>query len=529
MVTPPELQRINDYVFHYAEERPGQYALVQESRRWTYREFAEQVDRFARALLAAGVRKGDRVAFMATPRPECFLAFLANASIGGITVGLNPKFPIGELRYFVGDAEPKLLMGFARDAEGDHTEVLRTLDREHDFIERTVILGEEAHGATSSWSAWLDEGEGVSAEMLSEARDAVETMDAALIVYTSGTTGRPKGAILPHRGLVYCSRVQADHWDVEPLRIICNLPVNHIGFMGDICSYALVAGGTIFYMEKFDPPRILELIQRERITGWGQVPTMFQFTLALPNFDQYDLSSLQGIIWGGANAPREMIAALMKKGARVATSFGLTETTGSVVYTDADADLETLAETVGRPDPRFEVRVADPDGVPVKPGEEGEIQVRGDHIMLGYWRRPEATREAIDSKGWLHTADVALLREDGNYVIRGRLSEMYKSGGENVYPREVEFVLEEHPMVALAAVFGVPDPVYSEVGRAYVIRWPGTDPTEEELRAFCKQRLANFKVPKAIIIRDVLPMLPIGKVDKVTLRKEVLAEAEARR
>ena len=163
--------------------------------------------------------------------------------------------------------------------------------------------------------------------------------------------------------------------------------------------------------------------------------------------------------------------------------------------------------------------------VPVKAGEEGEIQVRGDHVMIEYWRRPEATAEAIDAEGWLHTGDVALLRLDGKYTIRGRLSGMYKPGGENVYPREVESVLEEHPGVALAAVFGVPDPLYTEAGRAYVIREPGSDPSEAELRAFCKQRLVNFKVPKTIIVRDMLPMLPIGKVDKVTLRKEALRSA----
>ncbi|MBS1106592.1 MAG: acyl--CoA ligase, partial [Deltaproteobacteria bacterium] len=173
-----------------------------------------------------------------------------------------------------------------------------------------------------------------------------------------------------------------------------------------------------------------------------------------------------------------------------------------------------------RPDPRFEIRVVDADGREVGVGVEGEIQVRGDHLMTGYWRRPEATREAIDEKGWLHTGDVALLRPDGNVVLRGRLSEMYKSGGENVYPREVESVLEQHPATALAAVFGVPDPVYGEVGIAYVIRKPGTDPAPEDLRAFCRERLVNFKVPKRIEVRDALPMLPIGKVDKRALRRE---------
>jgi acyl-CoA synthetase (AMP-forming)/AMP-acid ligase II len=522
MAAGPELARISDWVAFHAARKPDERALVLGARRWTYRELALEVDQFARALLAAGVAKGDRVALLSNPRPECFLALLATASIGGITLGLNPKFPIDELRYFVGDAEPKLLIGIGREGDGDHAEVLRRLDSEFAFLERTVVLAEREDEAFASWNAWLAEGRGVAAEEFARAREAVATSDPALIVYTSGSTGRPKGAVLPHRALSYCSMVQVERWTGEPLRILCNLPVNHIGFMGDICSYGLVGGGTIFYMEKFDPQGMLELIQRERLTGWGQVPTMFQLALSLPNFREYDLSSLQWIIWGGACAARELIEALMKTGARLATSYGMTETGGSVTYTDADADLDALANTVGRPDPHFEVRIAHPDGTAVAPGEEGEIQVRGDHIMLEYWRRPEATREAIDADGWLHTADVATLRQDGNYALRGRLSEMYKSGGENVYPREVERVLEQHPKLALAAVIGVPDPVYSEVGHAFVLPAPGADPGEGELRAFCKERLANFKVPKAFFVCDALPMLPIGKVDKVALRRAAI-------
>jgi acyl-CoA synthetase (AMP-forming)/AMP-acid ligase II len=522
MAGGPALARISDWVAFHAGRKPEEDALVLGSRRWTYRELASEADQFARALLAAGVSKGDRVAFLSTPRPECFLGLLATASIGGITLGLNPKFPIDELRYFVGDAEPKLLIGLGRDAEGGHAEVLRRLDSEYGFVERTLVLGGREDEASARWGTWLAEGQEVDVEEFVRAREAVETLDPALILYTSGSTGRPKGAVLPHRALSYCGMVQVGRWTGEPLRILCNLPVNHIGFMGDICSYGLVGGGTIFFMEEFDPQGMLELIQRERLTGWGQVPTMFQLALSLPNFREYDLSSLQWIIWGGACAPRELIEALTETGARLATSYGMTETGGSVTYTDADADVDALANTVGRPDPHFEVRIAHPDGTAVAPGEEGEIQVRGDHIMLAYWRRPEATREAIDADGWLHTADVALLREDGNYALRGRRSEMYKSGGENVYPREVERVLEQHPRVSMAAVVGVPDRLYSEVGHAFVLCTPGADLGEEELRSFCKEWLANFKVPKAFFVRDTLPMLPIGKVDKVALRREAL-------
>ncbi|MDP6977011.1 MAG: AMP-binding protein [Myxococcota bacterium] len=520
MSTVPDLPRISDYLDHWARVKPEQDALVLGATRWTYRDLASQVDRLSKALLANGVGRGDRVAVMGTPRPECFAVLLAASRFGAITLGLNPKFPIRELRYFVDDAEPRILLGFVRDAEGDHCAVLDELARESTSLDRVVKLG-DGEGAIT-WDELVAEGVNVDTDALTEASRGVGPREAALLVYTSGSTGRPKGAVLPGGGLAFCSRVQAERWNVDPARLLVNLPVNHIGFMGDMCSYALVAGGTAFFMESFDPAGILQLIERERLTGWGQVPTMFQITLAQPEYEKADLSSLQTIIWGGAHAPEPLLEALAKTGARLATSFGMTETTGSVTYTDADASMDELAHTVGKPDPHYEVRIAGPDGVPVEPGEEGEIQVRGDHIMIEYWRRPEATAAAIDSHGWLHTEDVALLRPDGTYAIRGRLSGMYKSGGENVYPREVENVLEAHPGVALAAVFGVPDPVYAEVGRAYVIRQPGEDPSEEELRAFCRERLVNFKVPKTVHVRDVLPMLPIGKVDKVALRDETV-------
>ena len=524
MALPPDLSCLSDYADYYAEHTPDREAMVCGGLRWTYRDLATHVDRLSRALLAHGIGRGHRVAVMGTPRPECFTVLLAAARIGAITLGLNPKFPLTELQYFVNDAEPALLIGFAETEEGKHRETLATLDAHATCLERVVVLG-DGPGETS-WEALLAEGDPVNDSHVAEARAHALPADGALIVYTSGTTGRPKGALLPKRGLVFCSRVQAGRWHGEHIRMLCNLPVNHIGYMGDMCSYCLVAGGTLFFMEKFDPVGILDLIQKEQLTGWGQVPTMFQITVSMPEYSGYDLSSLERVIWGGACAPKELVEVLAQTGAKLATSYGMTETTGSVTYTAEDADMDELVNTIGSPDAHYQVRIAHPDGAPVRPGEEGEIQVRGDHIMIEYWRRPDATADAIDPDGWLHTGDVALLRDDGKYTIRGRLSGMYKSGGENVYPREVEIVLEEHPEVAMAAVIGVPDPLYQEVGHAFVMPSWGGEPTADSLRAHCKERLANFKVPKHFTVRDVLPMLPIGKIDKVALKADALARAE---
>jgi fatty-acyl-CoA synthase len=273
-------------------------------------------------------------------------------------------------------------------------------------------------------------------------------------------------------------------------------------------------------MESFDPVGSLDAIERERLNVWGGVPTMLQLCVETPGFDRRDLSSLEYVLWGGAAAPRPLLERLARLGVKLATSYGMTESTGSVTYTDLDADLDTLAETVGRPHPGYQVRLAREDGRPCAPGEEGEIRVRGDFVMLGYFNRPEATAETLDAEGWLHTGDVAVARADGNWRLVGRKSEMFKSGGYNVYPREIEIALESHPGVAMAAVVGVPDPLYQEVGHAFVLPRGDTEPSEAELRAFLRERLANYKVPKRLFVRRELPMLPIGKIDRVRLAEE---------
>jgi fatty-acyl-CoA synthase len=330
--------------------------------------------------------------------------------------------------------------------------------------------------------------------------------------------------MISHHGLVHCSKVQWERWRTrEPLRILCNFPINHVACTGDVCSYALVAGGTIVFMESFDPAGTLDAIERERLNVWGGVPTMLQLCAAVPDFDRRDLSSVELILWSGAAAPRSLLERLSCRGAKLATSYGMTETTGSVTYSDPGADLDTLAETIGRPHPSYQVRLAKEDGRPCAAGEEGEIQVRGDFIMLGYWNRPDATAAAIEADGWLHTGDVAVAREDGNWRIVGRRSQMYKSGGYNVYPREIEIALESHPAVAMAAVVPVPDPLYQEVGHAFVVPRGAAEPAEEELRAFLRERLANYKVPKRLFVRGQLPMLPVGKVDRVRLAAEAAA------
>lgn len=521
---PPLLDRISDYVAYYAERTPDAEAMVLDDRRVTYEELRKQVDDVARALIAAGVVKGDRVATLATPHPDFWTIFLATASVGAIWVGLNPRYQLEEYRYVVGDCEPVLLLTRTLIGERDFAADIGVLRGESTTLRQVIVLGGDPLLEDSrSMAAFVAAGQAVTDADLADHRANVVSSDPALIVYTSGSTGRPKGALLPHRGLARCCRNQMRYWPADPVRGVNFLPINHIGCVGDISSWTLVAGGCIVFMEKYDPARSMELTADERCTIWGGVPTTIIMCMALPDFERFDLSALQLIIWSGAAAPADLALRLRKIVPMLSNSYGLTETVGSVTFAGPCDDVELLTETVGFPVPDYEFRISRTDGAPVAKGEPGEICVRGDFIMRGYWRRPKETAETIDADGWLHTGDLAVERPDGAIRLVGRLKEMFKSGGYNVYPREIEQVLESCPGVAMAAVVGVPDPVFSEVGHAFIMRDPGASISPATLEATCRARLANYKIPKRFVIEDELPLLPIGKLDKRRLKEIAVA------
>jgi len=523
---PPLLDRISDYVAYYAQRQPDVEATVLDDRRVTYAELREHVDQVARALIAAGVAKGDRVATLATPHPDFWTIFLATASIGAIWVGLNPRYQLEEYRYVVGDCEPVLLLTRTRIGDRDFAPDIATLRAESMSLRQVIVLGGDPPLADSlPLSAFLAGGQAIDEATLARRRAEVVSSDPALIVYTSGSTGRPKGALLPHRGLVRCCRNQMRYWRADPVRVLNFLPVNHIGCVGDISSWALVAGGCIVFLEKFDAARSMEITSSEHCTVWGGVPTTILMCMALPHFDRYDLSSLQLILWSGAAAPVDLVRRLGTIVPSLSNSYGLTETVGSVTFAGPCDDVALLSESVGFPVPDYEFRITDGQGQPVAKGDAGEICVRGDFIMRGYWRRPTETAETIDADGWLHTGDLAVERADGSIRLVGRLKEMFKSGGYNVYPREIEQVLESCPGVALAAVVGVPDRVFGEVGHAFILRDGGVSISTADLEAACRARLANYKIPKRFVIEDELPTLPIGKLDKRQLKESALRHA----
>lgn len=511
------LPRISDYVDRYALRTPQATAVVCSGRRIDYGTLKRRVDAFAKALLAAGVRKRDRVAMLSTPRAEFWIAFLATAKLGAIWVGLNPRYSVRECDYVVADAGPLLLVAIAEYGGTRYQAHVDALLGAHPGISAVAFAG--SLGGAVPLDDFVAEGRRIGDAELQAAAAGVATLDPALIVYTSGSSGQPKGAVLTHYGLSYGAMLQTAHFGLESPSIVVSFPVNHVASVADTCATTLVKGGKIVFLEHFDPAQSIEATAAERCTLIGGVPTMYQLQMSSPAFARADLSSLELALWGGAAMPEEIIRRLQALGVRLMTAYGMTETATHVTYTAPEADVDVLANTVGKPDPRCELRIATADGRPSSEDNAGEIQLKADFLMAGYWNRDEATRAAHTEDGWFRTGDVGYLRDDGNLRLVGRMSDMFKSGGYNVYPREIEAVLEQHGAVAMAAVVSRPDGLYQEVGCAWIETEAGQDVGVDELEAWCRERLANYKVPKSFRVVEKLPLLPVGKIDKQALRR----------
>jgi acyl-CoA synthetase (AMP-forming)/AMP-acid ligase II len=331
--------------------------------------------------------------------------------------------------------------------------------------------------------------------------------------------------LLHHEGLAVFALTQNQIWPVRKYVGLNYFPINHVGSVADCTLPAIVAGGTLHFLEQFDPSDALALMVKEGVSIWGSVPSTFPMIMDLPEFDPAALSAAELIAWGGAPMPEPVIERLLRVNRSLATNYGMTESTSAITAVSPTDDVELLANSVGIAFPGVEVRLLNSSGVPVAAGAVGEVQARSRMNFLGYWNRPEATRAAFTEDGWLRTGDLAIRREDGRYRIVGRIREMYKSGGYNVYPREVEQAIEDHPAIEVAAVVGVFSPVWHEVGAAFVVlREPLT---EAELMAWLRLRLANYKLPKLVYFESGLPLLPIGKIDKEALRKRAQEDGAA--
>ncbi|MFD7887894.1 AMP-binding protein [Streptomyces albidoflavus] len=500
---------------------PDREALVDvaSGRRWTYARFAEDVERLARALLARGVLKGDRVGIWATNCPEWVLVQYATARIGAIMVNINPAYRAHELAYVLRQSGTGLLVATPGHRTNDFRALVNEVREECPALRETAYLGEE------SWTALLAAADACPPDALAAREAELSCDDPINIQYTSGTTGFPKGATLSHHNILNNGYFVGENVGyTEQDRICLPVPFYHcFGMvMGNIAATThgacIVIPGPVF-----DPVTTLTAVAQERCTSLYGVPTMFIGELNLADFASYDLTSLRTGIMAGSPCPEEVMKRVVAEMhmAEVSICYGMTETSPVSTQTRRDDSLAHRTGTVGRVLPHLEVKVVDPGtGITVERGEAGELCTRGYSVMLGYWEEPERTAEAVDPAGWMHTGDLAVLRRDGYVEIVGRIKDMIIRGGENIYPREIEEFLYTHPKIADVQVVGVPDGKYGEEVLACVIPKQNAGPlTLEELRAFCRDRLAHYKVPSRLQLLDAFPMTVSGTVRKIELRE----------
>ncbi|MEU6888466.1 AMP-binding protein [Streptomyces viridosporus] len=504
---------------------PDREALVDlvSGRRWTYAAFGAAVDEVARGLLAKGVEKGDRVGIWAVNCPEWVLVQYATARIGVIMVNINPAYRAHELEYVLKQAGISVLVSSLAHKGSDYRALVEQVRGKCPELRETVFIGDP------SWDALTAGAATVPQERVEAIAAGLSCDDPVNIQYTSGTTGFPKGATLSHHNIL-----NNGYWVgrtigyTEQDRVCLPVPFYHcFGMvMGNLAATSHGAC-IVIPAPSFDPEATLEAVQRERCTSLYGVPTMFIAELNLPGFARYDLTSLRTGIMAGSPCPVEVMKRVVAEMhmEQVSICYGMTETSPVSLQTRRDDDMEHRTGTVGRVLPHIEVKVVDPATGTTRPrGSTGELCTRGYSVMLGYWNEPERTAEVVDAGRWMHTGDLAVMREDGYVEIVGRIKDMIIRGGENIYPREIEEFLHTHPEVADVQVIGVPHERYGEEVLACVVpRDPADPPTLEDLRAFCRDRLAHYKVPSRLQILDAFPMTVSGKVRKVELRERYAA------
>jgi HIP---CoA ligase len=520
MTVPAHELTIPGVVERAAAQFPDTEALVDDGLRLSFNELAGRIDHTARAFIASGIKPGDRIAIWAPNRAEWVFAALGAHRCGAVLVPLNTRFRGGEAADILRRSGARLLVTVTDFLDTDYVALLRTAGAPSTVEEIVVIAGPVPDG-TTPWSAFTGRADHVAPDAAAERAAAIEPGDLCDILFTSGTTGAPKGAMLRHGATVRAYTAWSDvvglgHGDRY---LIINPFFHAFGLKAGILA-CLLKGATIIPHPVFDVPSVMRRVAEERVTMLPGPPAIYQTILDHPDLDTYDLTSLRLAVTGAATVPVEMIrrmrAELTFK--NIVTGYGLTESTGIATMCRHTDDIETIATTAGRPIPDTDVRVIGDDGEPRPAGEPGEVVVRGYHVMAGYFGDPEATATTIDADGWLHTGDVGVIDDHGNLRITDRTKDMFIVGGFNAYPAEIEQIMMRHPAVGQVAVVGVPDARLGEVGQAFVVPRAGQRIEPDALIAWCRTRMANYKVPRAVVVLDSLPLNASGKVLKYQLR-----------
>ena len=504
---------------------PASDALVSmhQEIRQSYRAFNESVDLLAMGLLRLGLEVGDRVGIWSPNCAEWVWLQYATAKVGVILVNINPAYRTHEVRYALAQSGCRVLVSAQKYLSSDYRAMVSEVRDELDGLERVIFLD------TPQWDALMEPARDGMEEVLAERPAGLHHDDAINIQYTSGTTGFPKGATLSHSNILNnaffigeaCAYTEED-------RVCIPVPLYHcFGMVLGTLACTTHGSAIILPGPGFNPEEVLAAVQGERCTSLYGVPTMFIAELAHPDLKSFDLSSLRTGIMAGSPCPVEVMKQVISdmNMTDVTIAYGMTETSPVSTQTMTTDDIERRVSSVGRVHPHVEIKIIDPEnGKTVERGRDGELCTRGYSVMLGYWNEPERTADSIDAEGWMHSGDLATMDSEGYVNIVGRIKDMIIRGGENIYPREIEEYLYGHPAIEDVQVIGVPDIKYGEQVMAWVKLREGAEATGEEIKEFCRGRIAHFKVPQYVKFVDGFPMTVTGKVRKVEMREVSIAE-----
>lgn len=522
-----------------AKNQPDHEAVVYADRnlRYTYKQFDEVCRKAARGFMALGIEKGEHVAIWATNTPEWLVSQFSTGKMGAVLVTVNTNYRASELEYLLKQSDSSTLILMEQFKDHSYMDTLYEIIPELKTSEpgklkceklpklkNIIVLGEKTFPGTFSWDDVMTMSESIREEELDFRLESLHYDDVINMQYTSGTTGFPKGVMLTHYNLVNNALNIASCMKLTNKDRMC-IPVPFFHCFGCVLGTlaCVTVGATMVPVQEFSPNRVLQTVQDEKCTALHGVPTMFIAELNLEEFESYNLSHLRTGIMAGSNCPIEVMKAVVEKmgATEITIAYGQTEASPVITQTRTDDPIELRVSSVGKALPNVEVKIVEPGSNKEVPrGVQGELCTRGYHVMKGYYKNPEATREAIDEDGWLHTGDLAVMDENGYCKITGRLKDMIIRGGENIYPREIEEFLYQHPKILDVQIVGVPDEKYGEEVMAWIILKEGQSATPEEIKAYCEGKISRHKIPRYIEFTKEYPMTASGKIQKFKLREQ---------
>ena len=528
-----------------AERYSDNEALVYPERglRYTYQEFNEVCRQVAKGLLKLGIRKGDNISIWAYNVPEWVVLQFATAKIGAILVTVNTSYKSAELEYILDQSDSTTLFMVKSFKDTDYVATLNAVVPELassttgrlnspklPFLKTVVFIGDDTPAGMLNFSRIVEMGDQVSDAELAAVEDSLDCHDTINMQYTSGTTGFPKGVMLTHFNLTNNGFNIGECMKFTEKDRLC-IPVPFFHCFGCVLGVMVCVthGSTMVPVEIFDPLKVLQTIEKERCTAVHGVPTMFIAELEHPDFGTFDLTSMRTGIMAGSVCPIEVMKRAVKDMhvTEITSVYGQTESSPGITQTRTEDSIELRVATVGRALPGAEVKIVDIEsGATLPPGKQGELCARGYMVMKGYYKMPDETAKVIDADGWLHTGDLAIMDENGYCKITGRIKQMIIRGGENIYPREIEEFLYTHPRISDVQIYGVPDRKYGEQVMAAVILKKGAQMTEDEIRDFCRGKIANYKIPKYVKFVDSFPMTASGKIQKFKMRDMAIKELQ---